>query len=218
MSNILKSVKLDFNIAKSRYFMFVIDIIGVFFAVMTKIPMYGALIIMVVSTPITGQIFSVYEKNNLEKLYGILPLKKSEVVIGRYFYSLCIIVLNGIVAAIVAYTVSVITNNTMSGMEFLVYLSVGFSYACLMTAVIFPLYFKFSFSKVYVFSNLPFYLIFVILFVLTRKTNILAQAGPYLSSHMGIVTAGGFILGLVLLALSCLLSCALIEGKRAANS
>jgi Predicted acyltransferases len=218
MRNILKSLKLDHNIMKSRYSMFIIDIIGVFFAVMTKMPMFGALIIMVVSTPIAGQYFNIYEKNNLEKLYGILPLKKTEVVIGRYLFALCIIVINGIIAAMVAYIVSLLTNNAMSSIEFLIYLSVGFLYACLMTAVIFPLYFKFSFSKVYIFSNLPFYLIFIILFVFTRKTNVLAQVGPAvqnLTSSLTIVVIG-LGLGLILLALSCLLSCALIEGNRAA--
>ena len=218
MSNILKSVKLDFNIAKSRYFMFVIDIIGVLFAFLTKIPMYGALIIMVVSTPITGQIFNVYEKNNLEKLYGILPLRKSDVVVGRYLYALGIIAVNGVIATAVAYIVSILTNNVMSGTEFMTLLSVGFAYACLMTAVIFPLYFKFSFSKVYIFSNLPFYLLFVIVFVLTRKTNVLQQAGPAVQNLASGLTAAalGIILGLILLALSCLLSCALVEGKKPA--
>ena len=53
------------------------------------------------------------------------------------------------------------TNKGMSGVEFLTYLSGGFLYFCLMVAVIFPLYFKFSFSKVYILSNLPFYVLFV---------------------------------------------------------
>ncbi|MFL0246289.1 acyltransferase family protein [Candidatus Clostridium stratigraminis] len=215
MNNILKSIKLDHNIMKSRYPMFVIDIIGVFFAFITKIPIYGALIIMVISTPIAGQYFNIYEKDNLEKLYGILPLKKSEIVIGRYLYALCIIVLNGIMAAIVAYSVSIFTNKGMNSLEFLTYMSVGFLYACLMTAVIFPLYFKFSFSKVYIFSNLPFYLIFVLLFVLTRKTNVLQQTAQYLTFNLGMIAAMGFFLGLILLALSCLLSCALTEGNQA---
>lgn len=216
MSNILKSIKLDHDITKSRYSMFIIDIIGVFFAVITKIPIYGALIIMVISTPLAGQYFSVYEKNKLEKLYGVLPLRKSEVIIGRYLYALCIVVVNGIIAAIVAYIVSIFTNKGMSGHEFLTYLSVGFLYACLMVAVIFPLYFKFSFSKVYVFSNLPFYLIFVILFALTRKTNVLQQTGPAVQNLASnfTIAAIGFSLGFILLAISCLLSCALTDGNR----
>lgn len=30
--------------------------------------------------------FSVTEKNHMERLYGILPLRKSELVVGRYIY------------------------------------------------------------------------------------------------------------------------------------
>jgi surface polysaccharide O-acyltransferase-like enzyme len=219
MRNILKSVKLDHHITKSRYSMFVIGfVLGTFLAVISKTPIFGALVVMVISAPLTGQYFSIYEKNNLEKLYGVLPLKASEVVIGRYLYALCIVVLNGIIAAIIATIISFLTNKGVNITESLTYLSGGFFYACLMVAVIFPLYFKFSFSKVYVFSNLPFYLIFIITFALTRKTNVLAQTGPaaqYLTSHALIIAAIGFSLGLILLALSCLLACALLESKAA---
>lgn len=221
MSNILKSIKLDHDIMKSRYPMFVIAyILGIFLAVLSKAPIFGALVVMVISTPLTGQYFSIYEKNNLEKLYGILPLKASEVVIGRYLYALCIIVINGIIAAILAYIISFLTNRGTSSTESLTYLSAAFFYVCLMIAVIFPLYFKFPFSKVYAFSNLPFYLIFIITFAFTRKTNVLEQTGPaaqYLTSHLIIIAAIGLSLGLILLALSCLLSCVLIEGNRAAS-
>lgn len=220
MSNILKSIRLDHDIMKSRYPMFIIGyVLGTFLAVLSKTPIYGALVVMIISTPLTGQYFSIYEKNNLEKLYGVLPLRKFEVVIGRYIYASCIVVINGIIAVILAYIVSFFTNKGMSSTESLTYLSAGFFYVCLMIAVVFPLYFKFSFSKVYIFSNLPFYLIFIITFAFTRKTNVLQQTGPaaqQLASNLTIA-AIGFGLGLILLALSCLLSCALIEGNRAAS-
>jgi peptidoglycan/LPS O-acetylase OafA/YrhL len=221
MSNILKSIKLDHDIMRSRYPMFMIAyILGIFLAVISKTPVFGALVVMIISAPLIGQYFSIYEKNNLEKLYGVLPLRKSEVVIGRYIYALCIVVINGIIAAIVAYIISFLTNKGMSSTESLTYLSAAFFYVCLMVAVIFPLYFKFPFSKVYIFSNLPFYLVFIITFAFTRKTNALEQTGPmaqYLASHLINITAIGFSLGLILLALSCLLSCAITEGNRAVS-
>ncbi|KLU63372.1 glucans biosynthesis protein [Peptococcaceae bacterium CEB3] len=218
MSNILKSIKLDHNIMKSRYPMFMIAyILGVFLAVISKTPILGAFVVMVISALLTGQYFSIYEKNSLEKLYGVLPLKASEVVIGRYLYALCIIVINGIIAAIVAYIISFLTHKGMNSDQSLTFLSGGFLYVCLMIAVIFPLYFKFPFSKVYIFSNLPFYLIFPITFALTKKKNVLEQTGPkvqYLASHSNMIVVIGLCLGLILVALSCLLSCALIERNR----
>jgi hypothetical protein len=219
MSDILKSIKLDHNIMKSRYPMFMIGyVIGILFAVLSKTPFFGTTIVIVMAAPIAGQYFSVYEKNNLEKLYGVLPLRKPEVVIGRYLYALCIVVINGIIATILAYIISSLTKSGVNGLESLNFLSMAFFYFCLTISVIFPLYFKFPFSKVYVLSNLPFYLIFLITLAITRKTNALQQTSPvfqYLTSNLRIAEIG-LGLGFVLLAISCLLSCALTEGNRPA--
>ena len=220
MSNIFKSVKLDHEIMKRHYTMFAIAyILGIVLSVLSKTPIYGTMIIMVFSALVASQYFSVYEKNNLEKLYGVLPLKKCEVITGRYLYALCIAFINSIIAMAIATLISSLTNKAVSVIELLTYWSGGFLYFCLMVAVTFPLYFKFPFSKVSVFSNLPFYLIFILTFILTRKTNVLEQAGPAvqgLTSNLTIA-AIAFGLGLILLALSCLLSCALMGENRAVS-
>ncbi|MGC7871042.1 acyltransferase family protein [Desulfosporosinus sp. SYSU MS00001] len=219
MTNILKSVKLDHDIMKSRYPIFLIGyVVGILFAVLSKTPILATSIVMVIAAPLAGQYFSIYEKNNLEKLYGVLPLRKSEIVIGRYLYALCIVVVNGVIATIVAYIISFLTGSGMGGLETLNFLSIAFLYFCLTIAVIFPLYFKFPFSKVYVLSNLPFYLIFIITLGVARKTNALKQTSlsfQYLSSNLTIA-AIALGLGIVLLAISCLLSSALTEGNRPA--
>jgi Predicted acyltransferases len=219
MTYILKAIKLDHDIMKSRYPIFMIGyVVGILFAVLSKTPILATSIVMVMAAPLAGQYFSVYEKNNLEKLYGVLPLRKSDIVIGRYLYALCIVVVNGVIATIVAYIISFLTSSGMGGLEALNFLSIAFLYFCLTIAVIFPLYFKFPFSKVYVLSNLPFYLIFIITIFVARKTNALKQTSPsfhYLSSNLTIA-AIGFGLGIVLLAISCLLSSALTEGNRPA--
>jgi len=214
MRNILKSIKLDHEILKSRYPLFAVAFaLGTVLAFVSKLPIYGALIIMLISAPLVGQIFAIYEKNNLENLYGILPLKKSEVVTGRYIYTFFIVLISGSVSAFLAYIVSRLTNKPMSGAEFLTYFSGGFLYYCLMNAVLFPLYFRFSFNKVYIFSNVPFYIIFVILFTLIRKTSVLEHASPTMQSLMSNYSIAwiGFGLGLLLLTLSCILSCALVQ-------
>lgn len=219
MTNILKSIKLDHDIMKSRYPMFMIGyVVGILFAVLSKTPILETSIVMVMAAPLAGQYFSVYEKNNLEKLHGVLPLKASEIVIGRYLYALCIVVVNGVIATIVAYIISFLTGSGMGGLETLNFLSIAFLYFCLTIAVIFPLYFKFPFSKVYVLSNLPFYLIFIITLGVARKTNALKQTSQsfqYLSSNLTLA-AIALGLGIILLAISCLLSSALIEGNRPA--
>ena len=46
----------------------------------------------------TGYTFSVTEKNSMERLYGILPVKKSEMVMGRYLF----VVVLGAIALVVS--------------------------------------------------------------------------------------------------------------------
>ncbi len=43
---------------------------------------------MVFAVTSCGTVFSTHEKSRSDKLYGILPLKKSEMIIGRYLYAL----------------------------------------------------------------------------------------------------------------------------------
>ena len=47
----------------------------------------------------TGYTFSVTEKNSMERLYGILPVKKSEMVMGRYLF----VIVLGIIALVVSH-------------------------------------------------------------------------------------------------------------------
>ena len=220
MGNILKSLRLDHQIMKSRYPLFTLGYaLGILFGVLSKTPIFGAAITMIMAAPLAGQYFSIYDKNNLEKLYGVLPLSKSDVVTGRYLYALCIVIINGIIGTILAYVVSIVTNRGMNAIESLSFISIAFFYCCLMIAVIYPLYFKFTFSKVYIFSNLPFYVIVVAVLAATRVGKALAptsQVVQYLSSNL-MIAATGFGLGLVLLALSGLLSSALVEGSRPAG-
>lgn len=220
MRNILHSIELDYDITKSRFLFFLLGyVLGVFFSVLTKTPFLLIFIVMAIAAPVTGQCFQVYEKNNLDKLYGVLPLKKTEVVVGRYLYALSIVILNGVVALVLAYILAYVTHSGANGFQALTFLSLGFFYFCLTVAVIFPLYFKFPFSKVYILSNLPFYLIVILSMLVARRMNAFQQAGPvmqYLNTNL-IIAAIGFGLGLILLAASCLLSCALREGNRAVS-
>jgi hypothetical protein len=210
MGNVLKSIRLDNYILKAYYKAFiVVYAIAIIIGIIAKIPALTVAIVVVITAPFIGTYFSVYEKNNLSKLYGILPLGKFEVVIGRYLYALFLSIINGIVSGILAYIISLFLNKGMDRLTFITYLSASFLYFCLFIAVQFPIYFKYSFSKVYIFSNLPFYLVFVIGAYILNKTDILkslSQIIQYFTSHQNMIWVTGVGLGLILLIISCPLS------------
>ena len=211
MANILKSVKLDHAVLKAYYMIFMgVYVLATIIAIVFKIPAITIPVVMVVAAPFISVYFFAYERNNLSKLYGILPLRRSEVVIGRYTYALLFGILNEVFSGILAYLLSRILNVGISSLEFLTFFSAGFLYVCLYISIQLPLYFRFQFSKVYIFSNLPVYLVAVFLVYLLKRTGFLhhlSQVIQYFPSSQEIIWAiTGLGLGLILVMISCRLS------------
>ncbi|MDP4091256.1 MAG: ABC-2 transporter permease [Bacillota bacterium] len=214
MNNVFKSIKLDNYILKTYFRTFIVfyviaTIAGILLA---KTPAVIVPIVMIVTAPFIGTYFSVYEKNSLDKLYGVLPLGKFEVVTGRYLYSLLLGMINGIIGGILACIISLITGKGLSFPDYLNYLSVAFLCFSIFIGILLPIYFKFPFSKVYVFANLPIYLCGVVILYLVKKTDILKNLGStiqYFTDHQYMIWLSGFGLGLLLLFISFLISYAI---------
>ena len=60
------------------------------FAAINRSLLTGVAFAMCFIAMTTGYTFSITEKNGMERLYGILPVKKSEMVIGRYLFILAL--------------------------------------------------------------------------------------------------------------------------------
>lgn len=207
MANILKSIKLDHAVLKAYYKIFMgVYVLATIIAIVFKAPAVTIPVVMVVAAPFISVYFLVYERNNLSKLYGILPLRRSEVVIGRYTYALLFGILNEVFSGILAYFLSLILNAGISYLEFLIFFSAGFLYVCLYISIQLPLYFRFPFSKVYLFSNLPVYLVAVFLVYLFKRTDFLHQLSQgiqYFSSNQTMIwVITGIGLGLILVLIS----------------
>jgi hypothetical protein len=216
MANILKSIMLDHAVLKAYYKIFMgVYVLAAIIAIVFKAPAITIPVVIAVASPFISVYFFVYERNNLGKLYGILPLRRSEVVIGRYTYALLFGILNEVFSGILAYILSLILNTWISYLEFLIFFSAGFLYVCLYISIQLPLYFRFPFSKVYIFSNLPVYLVAVFLVYLIKRTNFLHQLSQgiqYFSSNQtAIWVTIGLGLGLLLLLISCPLSCLIYQ-------
>lgn len=207
MANILKSIKLDHAVLKAYYKIFMaVYVFAAIIAIVFKAPAVIIPVVMVVAAPFISVYFFAYERYNLSKLYGILPLKRSEIVIGRYTYALLFGILNEVFSGILATILALILNAEISTLEFLFFLSAGFLYVCLYISIQLPLYFRFPFSKVYLFSNLPVYLVAVFLVYFVKKTDFLHQLSQgilYFSSTqtlLWVISAIG--LGLILVMIS----------------
>lgn len=85
MNNTLNVAKLDFSLIKPyiKVISFTM-LLPIAFVAINRSLQTGVSFAMCLIAMTTGYTFSVAEKNNMVRLYGMLPVKKRELVIGRY--------------------------------------------------------------------------------------------------------------------------------------
>lgn len=169
MSNILKAAKLDFSLVKPY-----VKVIGftmllpIAFAAINRSIMTGVSFAMCFIAMTTGYTFSVTEKNSMERLYGILPVKKSELVIGRYLFVFAL----GALALMVSLIIQPIVLRALGenvGLFDIISAAIGglFLFA-LYTVFQIPGYYKFGSIKGRVFMYIPVAGFLVTLFLLPK--------------------------------------------------
>lgn len=206
MNRTLNATKLDFFASKSALGMTaILLLIGIVIGALAHGPIYTMIFTMVFSVTSCGSIFSIHEKSHSDKLYGILPLKKSEVILGRYLYALIIGAVYTVIAGILGLVMSQIMNVSMDSFTFWTTLMLAFIYFSFSVSVSYPIYLKFSFSKAYIFTMLPMYVIAVLILVLSKKTNFIGDFGKAMQFFMNnqiLIPLFGILTGLILLVVS----------------
>ena len=213
MNRILNATKLDFYAGKSMLRLTAaLAIIAIIIGVAAHGPEYAMMFTMVFGVTSCGSVFSVHEKSHSDKLYGILPLKKSEMIIGRYLYGLSIGVVYIIFAALLGFVLWQVLGDSadLTPFGYWATLGVGFVYFGFAMGVTYPIFFKFSFSKAYVFTMIPMYIIAVLFLILTRKNSNFAsgfgQIVKFFTDHVALAPIFGILGGLILLAISLLIA------------
>lgn len=156
MSNIWKSVKLDFSLVKPyvRTICFTM-VLPVVFAAINRSLLTGVSFAMCFIAMTTAYTFSITEKNAIERLYGILPIRKSNFVIGRYVF----IIIMGLTTLIFSLIVHPIVLKTLGESVSLFDLAntatIGIFLFALYTVFQLPGYYKFGSIKGRVFMYIP---------------------------------------------------------------
>ncbi|MCL2655196.1 MAG: ABC-2 transporter permease [Coriobacteriia bacterium] len=215
---ILNSLKLDFFAAKAglRLPMIVIMVL-VMAGAGAKQPYLALALVLLFSVILGGTVFSTLEKNHADVMYGVLPLKKIEIIIGRYLYALIISVVALIVGSVFALAISRIFTVKMDNLTFLAVLSVAFAYYCFAVAVAYPLYFRFGFTKAYIFTMVPTYFLGVVGVILMGRHNFTSNLNSviqFFTAHQYLMPIFGVAGGLVLLVISVAVANAVVARAR----
>ncbi len=213
MSNALKAAKLDFSLVKPY-----IKVIGftmllpiVFAAINRSLPT-GVSFAMCFIAMTTGYAFSVTEKNSMERLYGMLPVKKSEMVTGRYLFVLALGALTLTVSLIAQPVVLRAMGETVEAFDIVSAAIGGLFLFALYTVFQIPGYYKYGSIKGRVFMYIPVVGFLATLFLLPRMPADNPIMTTIASSPV-LLIALAIALVVVMYAVSIRLSIRIMENK-----
>jgi uncharacterized membrane protein len=233
MNRILAAVKLDYLAGRFYLALYpVLFLVGLFIGAAVKMPVFTVILVIVLAVFIAGGVFATYERNHGEKLHGTLPLRRQDIVLGRYIYALIIGVGGTVAAGILGYLAARIagvnmgsfgpnrspltTDTTVASVIFWFAIGAAFMYFCFAISVAFPIYFRFGFAKSYVFTMLPLYLVMLLALLITRKLDPsleLSNTIQFFADHLYLLPSIGVAGGLILLAISISISNAIYAHK-----
>lgn len=221
MNRILNAVKLDYLTGRFYLALYpILFVVALVIGWVAKMPIFTVVLTIVLAVFIAGGVFSINERNHGEKLYGTLPLKRTDVVAARYVYGLALGIGGTIVAGLLGWLASKLAGVGMGsfgpkgtalmpvqydGLLFWGAIGFAFLYFCFAVAVAFPIYYFFGFSKSYVFTMLPLYLVVLLTLLITRKMNLTIGPGStvdWLASHTWLLPLIGVVGGFILIAIS----------------
>ena len=170
MSNILKSTKLDIALVKPYFkticFTLLLPIV---FAAINRSLLTGVSFAMCFIAMTTGYPFSITEKNSMDRLFGILPVRKSELVIGRYVFVLAMGLLSLIISLIVQPLVLKVLGETVGVFDIVTAAIAGVFLFALYTVFQIPGYYKYGSIKGRVFMYIPVAGFLITLLLITKS-------------------------------------------------
>ena len=167
MNDILKAAKLDFSLIRPymKTICFTL-LIPVFFIALNRSLLTGVSFAMCLISVTEVYTFSISEKNGMDRLYGILPIPKKHLVLGRYLYNCLMGFLALLFSLIVHPIVLRLLGETVEIFEFSLAAILGVLMFTFYTVFQLPGFYKYGPIKGKVFMYIPIvsYLAIILLF------------------------------------------------------
>jgi ABC-2 family transporter protein len=206
MTGLLNAIRLDHQIVRPRYAMLLLLLaIGVTVGSLSGSPLTAIVLVTLITAPIGGSYFAVFEVSRLDHLYGTLPLRRAAAEAGIYAHTAILVAVNGLLASLAAWVIGLLQLLSVSSGDVAVTFALSFLGACVYIGLIYPVYLAVPFSKVSILTNVPFYVVTVGIIYVAKRTDWftrLASAAEFYHDHPGQASALTLAAGIALLAIS----------------
>lgn len=213
MTTIKKLIKLDFYAMKSLSRIMVVFLIIpiVLSVVVNKIT--GMLSLLTFLVFMLNVVFAITEKSNFSKLYGVLPIKKNAHIIGRYVFSMIVLLCGTMLAFAIFSILSLFGSEAIRWTEGLEGAAICIVVAIFFISIQYPFYYRLSYTKASLMAVLPYILCFAIgapcMQYIMKDATIYAHVMSivtYFQNHTVIFMALACALSILFIGISCFLS------------
>jgi hypothetical protein len=127
MTGLLRAIQLDHRIVRPRYPMLLLLLaIGVTVGILSGSALTAVVLVTLITAPIGGSFFAVYEASRLNHLYGTLPLRRSAAEGAIYAHTMLLVAVNGILAGLAAWAIGDAEGLNVSGDAIVVTFALSF--------------------------------------------------------------------------------------------
>ena len=214
MSNILKFTRFDVALVRPYFKTICFTLlIPIAFAVINRSLLTGVSFAMSFIAMTTGYTFSITEKNNMERLYGILPVRKTELVVGRYVFVLIMGVLSLLVSLVAQPLVLKAVGVEVGVSDIITVAITGIFLYALYTVFQIPGYYKFGSIKGRVFMYIPVVGFLVILLLFSNIPSLGDSLVSTVVSSPVLLAVLAVLLIIVMFTVSILFSIRIMKNK-----
>ncbi|MBD5535672.1 MAG: ABC-2 transporter permease [Lachnospiraceae bacterium] len=199
MNDTLKATRLDFALIKPYMKNICLTMaIPVAFAALNRSLMTGISFAMCFIAMTAGYTFSVSEKSGMDRLYGILPISKKNLVLGRYLYTCSMGLLAFLFSIIIHPIVLKALGETVQPVDICLAAILGILMFTLYTVFQLPGYYKFGSINGRIFMYIP---VVGFLAILLFVSKLDVTSNPIFAA-----LTGNPIISVIILVLVCIIA------------
>lgn len=213
MSDIIKSIRLDFLLGKKyiKYLIYFI-IISIFLIISNKNLTFGIITTMtLISLKIVSFVFQCEEKSDLDKLYGFIPIKKVNLVLGRYCYMLIIGVIVLIISIIIQSIFLIYMNYNVELSDYFTSFCIGITIYIYNISLQLPGFYKFGSIKGSMFSYIPIIFFLLSFYLIGGLQNFGVKTLSFILSNLNLYIIVFFVVSIVFLLISIKISLTILK-------
>lgn len=215
MSNIFKVFRLDMLIIKQYiktilYFL----LIPVLFVMSTKSIVSGIITTMtLIPMRAISVVFLSEEKNNINKFYGFIPVKKTDLVFGRYF-SIIVIGIISLLISIVLQSFILIPNNVhIEVNDLFISLFLGITVYFISISLQIPGFYKLGGINGAIFSYVPLIVFFIFNYLIGSLDIFGIKTLEIISKNLALISIIVLFISIIVLLLSIKISIKILKIK-----